>query len=63
MDRGHARAHTDCFVISGGKALEGMGTYFVIAVGVKRFNGRIMMGVSYILQPYWTRDIEAAGNS
>lgn len=37
-------AHTDCFVISGAKVLEGYGRYVVIAVGPKSFNGRIMMG-------------------
>ena len=38
-------AHTDCFLISGSKVLEGYGKYVVIAVGQKSFNGRIMMGV------------------
>ncbi len=37
-------AHTDCFMISGSKVLEGYGSYVVIAVGTKSFNGRIMMG-------------------
>ena len=36
--------HTDCFIISGSKVLEGVGSYVVIAVGTKSFNGRIMMG-------------------
>lgn len=36
--------HTDCFVLSGSKVLEGVGRYVVIAVGTKSFNGRIMMG-------------------
>lgn len=36
--------HTDCFVVSGSKVLEGYGSYVVIAVGQKSFNGRIMMG-------------------
>ena len=39
-----ANAHTDCFMISGSKVLEGYGKYVVIAVGQKSFNGRIMMG-------------------
>ena len=39
-----ANAHTDCFMISGAKVLEGYGKYVVIAVGQKSFNGRIMMG-------------------
>jgi Ca2+-transporting ATPase len=34
--------HTDCFVISGSKVLEGVGRYVVVAVGTKSFNGRIM---------------------
>ncbi|KAA1476221.1 calcium-translocating P-type ATPase [Dentipellis sp. KUC8613] len=37
--------HTDCFVISGSKILEGVGSYVVIAVGEKSFNGRIMMAL------------------
>ena len=39
-------AHTDCFMVSGAKVLEGYGRYVVVAVGQKSFNGRIMMGVS-----------------
>jgi P-type Ca2+ transporter type 2C len=38
--------HTDCFVISGSKVLEGVGSYVVVSVGTKSFNGRIMMGPS-----------------
>jgi Ca2+-transporting ATPase len=38
--------HADCFVVSGSKVLEGHGKYVVIAVGQKRFNCRIMMGMS-----------------
>jgi len=38
-------AHTDCFMISGSKVLEGYGSYVVIAVGQKSFNGRIMMAL------------------
>ena len=37
-------AHTDCFMVSGSKILEGYGKYVIIAVGQKSFNGRIMMG-------------------
>lgn len=37
-------SHTDCFIISGSKVLEGVGQYVVVAVGMKSFNGRIMMG-------------------
>jgi Ca2+-transporting ATPase len=38
------QGHTDCFLISGSKVLEGYGSYVVIAVGTRSFNGRIMMG-------------------
>ena len=41
---GGEHKHTDCFMISGSKVLEGYGSYVVIAVGTKSFNGRIMMG-------------------
>jgi Ca2+-transporting ATPase len=37
--------HTDCFMISGFKVIEGVGIYVVVAVGTKSFNGRIMMGM------------------
>jgi len=30
---------TDCFVISGSKVLEGVGSYVVVAVGTESFNG------------------------
>lgn len=39
-----SHGHTDCFMISGSKILEGVGKYVVVAVGTKSFNGRIMMG-------------------
>ncbi|KAJ7104244.1 calcium-transporting ATPase [Mycena belliarum] len=38
-------AHTDCFMVSGSKVLEGVGKYVVVAVGTKSFNGRIMMAL------------------
>ncbi|KAF5367569.1 hypothetical protein D9758_003794 [Tetrapyrgos nigripes] len=38
-------AHTDCFVVSGSKILEGVGRYIVVAVGQKSFHGRIMMAL------------------
>ncbi|KAL5526157.1 PMC1 [Sanghuangporus baumii] len=41
----HLGIHTDCFVISGSKVLEGVGSYVVIAVGVRSSNGRIMMAL------------------
>jgi len=37
--------HTDCFMISGSKVLEGVGKYVVVAVGTKSLNGRTMMGM------------------
>ena len=43
-ETGNLPGHTDCFVVSGSKVLEGVGSYVVIAVGTKSFNGRIMMG-------------------
>ena len=43
-DGGDSLKHTDCFLISGSKVLEGYGSYVVIAVGTRSFNGRIMMG-------------------
>ncbi|RDB25860.1 Calcium-transporting ATPase 2 [Hypsizygus marmoreus] len=42
---GKQAAHTDCFVVSGSKVLEGVGRYVVVAVGTKSFNGRIMMAL------------------
>jgi len=44
-DRGEAKK--DPFIISGSKVTEGVGSYIVIAVGEKSFNGRIMMGVFF----------------
>ncbi|KAI6009320.1 Ca-transporting ATPase [Pisolithus marmoratus] len=41
----HISTHTDCFVVSGSKVLEGVGRYVVVAVGTKSFNGRIMMAL------------------
>ncbi|KAI9437975.1 Ca-transporting ATPase [Lactarius indigo] len=35
--------HTDCFIVSGSKVLEGVGSFLVISVGTRSFNGRIMM--------------------
>ena len=37
-------SHTDCFILSGSKVVEGVGSYVVIAVGEKSFHGRNMMG-------------------
>ena len=42
--------HADCFIVSGSKVLEGVGSYVVTSVGTKSFNGRIMMG-SFIILP------------
>ncbi|CED82819.1 calcium-translocating p-type atpase [Phaffia rhodozyma] len=35
----------DCFMVSGGKILEGVGEYLVIAVGPNSFNGRTLMAL------------------
>ncbi|KAH9033387.1 E1-E2 ATPase-domain-containing protein [Lactarius pseudohatsudake] len=37
--------HTDCFIISGSKVVEGVGSYVVISFGAKNFNGRITMAL------------------
>ena len=44
---GAPNAHTNCFMVSGSKVLEGYGKYVAIAVGEKSFNGRIMMGTYF----------------
>ena len=45
-----SRTHTDCFMISGSKVLEGHGQYVVVAVGTNSVNGRnIMMGSSFFI--------------
>jgi Ca2+-transporting ATPase len=43
--------HADCFIVSGSKVLDGIGSYVVTSVGTKSFNGRIMMG-SFIALPH-----------
>jgi Ca2+-transporting ATPase len=40
--------HADCFVVSGSKVVEGVGSYVVISFGTNSFNGRIMMGLSFV---------------
>ncbi|KAG6877777.1 hypothetical protein C0993_003978 [Termitomyces sp. T159_Od127] len=42
---GRLPAHSDCFIVSGSKVLEGVGRYVVIAVGTKSFHGRIMIAL------------------
>ncbi|KAH9025691.1 calcium-translocating P-type ATPase [Lactarius deliciosus] len=37
--------YTDCFIVSGSKVVEGVGSYVVISVGTKSFNGRITMAL------------------
>lgn len=39
------QAKRDCFMISGGKVLEGVGEYVVISVGKNSFNGRILLSM------------------
>ena len=41
--------HTDCFLVSGSKVVEGVGSYLVISIGTNSFHGRIMMGSSVSL--------------
>jgi Ca2+-transporting ATPase len=36
--------HADCFIVSGSKVLEGVGSYVVTSVGTKSFHGYITMG-------------------
>ncbi|KAG6874564.1 hypothetical protein C0992_007467 [Termitomyces sp. T32_za158] len=40
MKNGRLPVNTDCFVFSGSKVLEGVGSYVVIAVGTKSFHGQ-----------------------
>ena len=47
MRKKDVSSHTDCFVISGSKVLEGVGQYVVVAVGTNSFNGRIRMGKNF----------------
>ena len=47
---GELLGRADCFIVSGSKVLEGVGSYVVVAVGTKSFNGRIMKG-SFIALP------------
>ncbi len=42
--------HADCFIVSGSKVLEGVGSYVVISVGTKSFSGRITTG-SFVALP------------
>ncbi|KAH9025698.1 calcium-translocating P-type ATPase [Lactarius deliciosus] len=37
--------NTDCFIVSGSKVVEGVGSYVVISVGTKSFNGQITMAL------------------
>ena len=41
-DSENAGEARDCFMVSGGKMLEGVGRYVVVAVGTNSFHGRIM---------------------
>ena len=41
----HSLAKMDCFIISGGKVSEGIGTFLVTAVGVNSSYGKIMMSL------------------
>ncbi|KAH9021976.1 calcium-translocating P-type ATPase [Lactarius hengduanensis] len=37
--------HTDCFIVSGSRVLEGVGSYIVTSVGTKSSNGRIVIAL------------------
>ncbi|KAH9159737.1 calcium-translocating P-type ATPase [Lactarius sanguifluus] len=37
--------NTDCFIVSGSKVIEGVGSYVAISVGTKSVNGQIMMAL------------------
>ena len=41
--------HVDCFIVSGSRVLEGIGSYVAVSVGIKSLNSRIMMGSSTVL--------------
>jgi Ca2+-transporting ATPase len=43
--------HTDCFMVSGSKVVEGVGSYLVTSVGPKSLNGRIMPVMGSSLSP------------
>ncbi|KAH9910727.1 calcium-translocating P-type ATPase [Epithele typhae] len=42
-----AVSHTDCFLISGSKILESVGSYVIVAVGPRSFHGRIMTCIGH----------------
>ncbi|WFD29752.1 P-type Ca(2+) transporter [Malassezia sp. CBS 17886] len=42
---GHPPKHASCFMLSGGKVLEGVGEFVVTAVGQLSFNGKLMMSL------------------
>jgi P-type Ca2+ transporter type 2C len=51
--RGHhlgSMGDTGCFLVSGRKVLEGMGSYIVVAVGTMSFHGRIMISLCWYIQ-------------
>lgn len=45
IEANHSIAKMDCFIISGGKVAEGIGTFMVTAVGVNSSYGKIMMSL------------------
>lgn len=42
----------DCFLLSGSKIQEGVGSYVVVAVGERSFNGRILMGTPFRIRSF-----------
>ena len=42
---GELLGHADCYIVSGSKVLEGVGSYVLVTVETKSSNGRIMKGL------------------
>ncbi|KAF7197993.1 Calcium-transporting ATPase 2 [Pseudocercospora fuligena] len=52
LEEGHTDLKTmDCFIISGSKVLEGIGTYMATSVGVNSSYGKILMAMRVDMQP------------
>lgn len=52
LEQGHTnQKDMDCFIISGSKVLEGVGTYVVTSVGINSSFGKIMMAMRQDMEP------------
>jgi len=52
IEEGHSDPkHLDCFIISGSKVLEGVGTYMATSVGVNSSYGKILMALRVDMDP------------